>query len=132
MAKKGSDVSGWTGWVAFGGFMLYLVGFFHLVAGFAALFSDKVYVVGEQYLWTLDYTTWGWVHIIGGTLAVWAASSLMQGKTFGRTVAVLVAAVSAIANMVFVPVYPFWALLIIAVDVFVIYAVIVHGGELKD
>lgn len=132
MAKNNYDVTGWVGWVGFGSFMLMLAGFFHLVAGFAALFTDTVYLIGEQNIWALDYTTWGWIHVIGGLLAIWAASSLAAGKAFGRTVAVLVALSSALANMMFVPIYPIWSLLIITVDVLVIYAVIVHGSEVKN
>ncbi len=133
MAKKNDDVvSGWVGWVAFASVMLYLVGFFHLIAGFVALFTDTVYLIGEQNIWALDYTQWGWVHIIGGLLAIWAASSLVGGKTFGRTVAILVAVLSAIANMLFVPIYPIWSLLMITVCILVIYAVVVHGGDLKE
>lgn len=131
-SKNNSEVSGWTGWIAFAGVMMYLAGFFHLIAGFVALFKDTVYVVGESNLWALDYTQWGWAHILWGALAIWAASSLMSGKAFGRTVAVMVAMLSAVLNMLFVPVYPLWSLMIIAVDIFVIYAVIVHGSELKD
>lgn len=133
MAKKSNgDVSGWTGWVAFAAIMLYIAGFFHLVAGFAALFTDKVYYISEKALWTLDYTQWGWIHVLGGLLAILAASSLAQGNAYGRIVAVLVAVISAIANMIFIPIYPIWALTIIVVDILVIYAVIVHGGEMKN
>ncbi len=133
MAKKNSgEMSGWVGWVGFASIMLLLVGFFHVIAGFAALFTDTVYLIGEENIWALDYTQWGWIHVIGGLLAIWAASSLMQGHAFGRTVAVIVALVSAVANMLFIPIYPIWSLLIITVDILVLWAVIVHGGELKD
>lgn len=132
MAKNNNEVTGWVGWVAFAGIMLYLLGFFHLIAGFAALFTDTVYLIGEQNIWVLDYTQWGWIHIIGGALAIWAASSLAKGNGFGRTVAVVVALISAVANMLFIPIYPIWSLLMVTVCVLVIWAVVVHGGELKD
>lgn len=132
MAKNTKEVSGWTGWIGFASAMLFLAGFFHIVAGFAALLNDKVYLIGDQTLWVLDITQWGWVHIIGGLLAIWAASSLMQGGGYGRTIAVIVALLSAAANLAFIPIYPLWSLIIIAVNVFVIYAVTVHGSELKS
>ncbi len=97
-----------------------------------ALFNDKVSVATDKALWILDATQWGWIHIIGGILAIWAASSLAKGHGFGRTVAVIVALVSTVANMAFVPVYPVWSILIIVIDILVIYAVVVHGGELKS
>lgn len=132
MAKNNKEVTGWVGWIGFASFMLMLAGFFHIIAGFVALFTDTVYLIGESNIWALDYTQWGWIHILGGVLAIWASTSLASGKAFGRTVAVWVALVSALANMAFVPIYPIWSLLIITVDILVIYAVIVHGGELKD
>lgn len=134
MAKNDSsyEVSGWVGWIGFASVMLYLAGLFHIIAGIAALVNDKFYVLTPQALWSFDITQWGWIHIIGGILAIVAAASLMQGHGFGRTIAIVVALLSAVANMAFIPVYPFWSLLIIAVDVLVIYAVIVHGSELKE
>jgi hypothetical protein len=132
MAKKTNEVSGWVGWVGFASVVMYLLGFFHIIAGFAALLNDKVYVVGQEYYWVLDKTQWGWVHIIGGLLAIWAASSLLQGHAYGRTVAVLVALTSAAANMAFIPIYPVWSIMMVVVAVLVLWAVTVHGGELKD
>jgi hypothetical protein len=132
MAKNNNEVTGWVGWIGFASFMLYLAGFFSIVAGLVALFTDKVYVIGEQAIWVLDYTQWGWIHIIVGALALIAGGSLMQGKGFGRTIAVLIAFVSAVANMLFIPIYPIWAILVIVIDVLIIYAVIVHGKEVKD
>lgn len=132
MAKNNNQVTGWVGWIGFASLMLYLAGFFHIVAGFAALINDKVYVATKESLWILDTTQWGWVHIIGGILAIVAASSLMQGHGFGRTIAVIVAMASAVINMAFIPVYPVWSILIIVMDVLVIYAVVAHGSEVKD
>ena len=132
MAKNNNQVSGWVGWIGFASLMLYLAGFFHIVAGFAALINDKVYVATEEAVWVLNITQWGWVHIIGGILAIVAASSLMQGHGFGRTIAVIVALASAVLNMAFIPVYPVWSILIIVIDILVIYAVVSHGSEVKD
>lgn len=131
MAKQ-NNASGWVGWVAFASVMLAVAGIFHTIAGLMALFKNTVYVIGESSLWALDYTQWGWIHILWGFLALLAASSLMSGKLYGRTVAVLVALSSAVVNMMFVPVYPIWSIMIVVVNVLVIYAVTVHGGELKD
>lgn len=131
-SKNNNEMSGWVGWVGFASVMLYLAGFFHLIAGLVALFNDKVYLVGENNLWVLDYTQWGWVHLLGAAVLMLAAGSLASGKMFGRTVAVLAALASAVANMLFVPVYPIWSLMMVMLCVFVIFAVVVHGGELKE
>lgn len=133
MAKKSNnEVTGWVGWIGFASFMLLLMGTFHMIAGFVALLKDEVYVIGEENLWILDYTQWGWVHVIGGILAITAALSLMQGHMYGRVIAVLVAGASAIVNMAFIPVYPLWSILIVTIDILVIYAVTVHGSELQE
>lgn len=132
MAKNNSEVNGWMGWIGFASLMMMLAGVFHIITGFVALFQQDVYLATPSSLWVFDYSQWGWIHILGGFLALVAAGSLMQGKLFGRTLVILVAMASAVANMAFVPVYPVWSLLIITIDVLVIWAVAVHGGELKE
>jgi hypothetical protein len=126
-------MSGWVGWVGFASFMLLLAGIFSALAGFVALFKDSVvYHSATNSVWVLDYTQWGWIHIIVGLLAILASASLMAGNMYGRIIAVLVALVSAFANMAFVPVYPVWSVMIILVDVLIIFAVTVHGKEVKN
>lgn len=132
MAKQNNDATGWVGWIGFASLMMMLAGVFHIIAGFVALFQEDVFIAAPNALWVFDYSQWGWIHILGGLLALLAAGSLMQGKLFGRTMVILVAMFSAIANMAFVPVYPVWSLMIVTIDVLVIWAVSVHGGEMKD
>jgi len=132
MAKQNNSATGWVGWIGFASLMMMLAGIFHIIAGFVALFQEDVFVASPNALWVFDYSQWGWIHILGGLLALLAAGSLMQGKLFGRTMVILVAMFSAIANMAFVPVYPVWSLMIVTIDLLVIWAVSVHGGEMKD
>jgi hypothetical protein len=132
MAKSNNEMSGWVGWIGFASFMLLLMGAFSVIAGFVALFKDDVvYHSATNSTWILDYTQWGWVHILAGVLAILAAGSLMSGNMFGRITAVVVAMLSAIANMAFVPVYPIWSILVITINILVIWAVTVHGNEMK-
>jgi len=133
MAKKNDEMTGWVGWIGFASFMLLLGGAFSFIAGFVALFKDEVvYNAATNTAWVLDYSQWGWIHMLAGALALLAAGSLMSGHMYGRIIAVLVALLSAVANMAFVPIYPFWSIMIIVIDVLVIWAVTVHGGELRD
>jgi hypothetical protein len=133
MAKsKNSEVTGWVGWVAFAGVVTTVLGVFQALAGLVALFKNEVYVVGPENLWILDYTTWGWVHLVWGLFLVLAGGAILSGKTWGRVVGVLLASVSAIVNFAFIPVYPFWSIIIIAMCVFVIYALTVHGDEISE
>lgn len=133
MAKQNSyDASGWVGWIAFAAMMLALVGIFHIIAGFVALFQSDIYAVAAGTVWVFDYSQWGWIHIIGGLLAFLAAGSLVQGHMYGRVIALFFAVASIVANMAFIPIYPIWSLLMITVGILVIWAVTVHGDELRD
>jgi hypothetical protein len=132
MAKNTNTESGWTGWIGFASLMLAIAGIFHMIAGFVALFQEDVYALTPNYLFVFDYSQWGWIHILGGLLAFIAAGSLAQGHMYGRIVAVLVAMSSVVVNMAFVPIYPIWSLMMVVVGILVIWAVMVHGKELKE
>lgn len=125
-----NQVTGWVGWIAFASMLLLLVGLFHALAGFIALFKDDLYVSAAGNVWILDYSQWGWIHIAAGGLAILAAISLGLGRLFGRIVAVIIAMLSAVANMAFIPIYPLWSIIIITIDVLVIWAVMAHGREM--
>jgi hypothetical protein len=132
-AYDDTEVTGWTGWVGFAAIMLILGGSFQAIAGLAAIFKDEVFAVGKSgLLVSIDYTAWGWVHLAIAALLILAGASLFAGRMYGRIVGVLAAMLSAIANVVFIAAYPVWSTIVIAVDVFVIYAIVVHGGELKS
>ncbi len=130
--NKNNDVSGWVGWVYFAGFMLTLVGVFNAIAGLVGLFRNEVYVVGQANLWLLDYTTWGWAHLLLGFFLLLAGSAIMAGKMWGRVVGIIAASLSMIANFGFVPVYPIWSLILITINILVLYALVVHGAEAND
>jgi hypothetical protein len=129
MAKK--EVTGWVGWVYFAGFLMMLSGVFQIIAGLVALFRDEVFLVGANNLFVLDYTQWGWIHLIFGVVLFLTALSLMSGGLWGRTVGVVLASLSAIANFAFISAYPLWAMLVITLDILIIYALLVHGDEAK-
>jgi uncharacterized membrane protein len=123
--------TGWVGWVWFGAAMMILLGLFSLIEGFVALFNNKYYVLTPQGLLVFNLTGWGWVHVILGGLAVVAGVCLFTGATWARVVAVVLAGVNALAQLAFLSAYPVWGTIVIALDVLVIYAVIVHGREAK-
>lgn len=128
--NKSSD--GWTGWVVFASFMMILSGFFQAIVGLTAIVKDQFFVAVPQALITFDVSTWGWVHLVLSILVVFAGLAVLDGKVWGRTVGVLLALGSAIANLAFVPYYPVWSILVIVVDVVVIYALTVHGRALTE
>ena len=125
--------TGWVGWLVYAGIMMVLVGSFQAIDGLIALFNDELYVVRPNGLVVnVDYTAWGWVHLLLGVVLIAAGAAVFSGKVWGRTIGVIAAIVSAVVNFAFIPAYPVWSLLIITVDVLVIYALIAHGGELRE
>ncbi len=132
MAKQDTYLSAWTGWIGFAAIILSIMGIFHIIAGFVALFQPDVYTAAAGTVWVFDYSQWGWIHIIGGLLAFTAAGSLMQGNMYGRIIAVIVAGLSIVANMAFVPIYPVWSIMMVVIGFMVIWAVTVYGGQLKE
>jgi hypothetical protein len=134
-AYKGEHeaTSGWAvGFVLFAAIMMIMVGCFQAFAGLVAIFENEFYVATRNYLFQFDATTWGWIHLVLGAIVALAGWGLLSGRTWARVVGITLAVLSAIANFLFIPYYPFWALLIIALDVFVIWALAAHGGELRD
>jgi cell division protein FtsW (lipid II flippase) len=121
-----------VGFILFAAIMMLMIGIFQAIAGLVAIFENEFYVATRNYLFKFDATTWGWIHLIVGLIIVFAGWGLLSGRTWARTVAIILAVISAIANFVFIPYYPFWALLIITLDVFVIWAIAAHGGDLRE
>ncbi len=124
--------TGWTGWVAFAGIIMIVMGAFHAIAGLVALFKDSYYVVRPSGLVVnVDYTAWGWVHLILGLVALAAGFGVLSGRTWARVVAIILAVVSALVNFSFLGAYPIWMTILITLDVIVIYALAAHGRELQ-
>ena len=122
---------GWAGWVAFAGTMLALIGFFDILPGLTALFNDKYFTVREGDLLILDFTTWGVLTLIWGALLVIAGLGLLGGRGGARVFAIVVVFVNTLAQIAFLAAYPIWSTIIIAMDVFVLYALTARWDEAK-
>jgi len=128
-----TEMTAWVGWIFFAGAMMVMLGSFHVIEGLVAVFKDEVFLVGRSGLViNVDYTTWGWVHIIGGLVIAGAGIALFTGRIWARTIGVIMAMVSAIVNITFLSAYPVWSAIMITLDVLVIWALTVHGGELRE
>ncbi|WP_328394230.1 DUF7144 family membrane protein [Nocardia sp. NBC_00416] len=103
--------------------LLLAVGVLSILAGVSAVASDELFVTGPDYILQFSTTTWGWVHIVLGALLVIAAIGLMTGAMWARITAVFLAGLSIIANFLWIPYYPWWSIVVIALDIVVIWAV---------
>jgi hypothetical protein len=119
-----------TGVIVFAAVMMMLSGGFQVFAGLVALFQDDFYVTTPNYLWQFDTTVWGWTHTLLGLLLLLASFAVLSGKTWGRTIGIILAALSALASFAFIPYYPVWSLVVIALDVLVVWALAVHGRQM--
>jgi hypothetical protein len=121
-----------VGFLLFAAIMMIMAGVFQAISGLVGIFENEFYVATRNYLFQFDATTWGWIHLMVGLIVAFAGWGLLSGRTWARVVGITVALVSATANFLFIPYYPFWSLLIITLDIFVIWAIAAHGGELRD
>ena len=122
--------SAWaTGLALFAGLMMIMIGSFQAIIGFAAILEDEFYVVTPNYAFEVDATTWGWIHLLLGIVLVLAGLGAIAGQLWARVVGITLAVLSAIANFFFIPYYPLWSIVIIALDVFVIWALSVYGRQ---
>ena len=121
-----------VGFILFAAIMMLMAGSWQALQGLIAIFENEFYVATRNYVFEFDATTWGWIHLLIGLLVAFAGWGLLSGRTWARVVAITVALVSATANFLFIPYYPFWALTVITLDIFVIWAVAAHGRELRD
>ncbi len=131
--QPGRVATGWVGWIFFAGTILALTGTFHILQGFAALLGHHMLDAGrERLLVTTNYSAWGWLHLVIGVLAIAAGVGMMVGQLWARIVGIVLALVSAVTSIAFLAAYPAWSVVTIALDVIVIYALAVHGRELKE
>jgi hypothetical protein len=122
------EPSGWVGWIAFAAAMLVVIGALSSIAGLTALLRDESYFAVNGELLVLDYTSWGWIHLVLGVLLMVVGVGLSTGSTLARVVAVVVVGLNLLAQFTWMSVSPWWSAVMIALDILVIYAIIVHGG----
>ena len=127
------DPTAWVGWVYFAAAMLVVGGIFHAIEGLVALFKDDIFAVGSNGLVvSVDYSAWGWAYMAIGVALILVGLALFAGQLWARIVSVILAALSAIGNFLFIPAYPVWCLVVIALDVMIIYALCAHGREVRS
>jgi hypothetical protein len=131
-ASRGHIRSGWVGWVYFAGTVLVLIGAVQFINGLFALSrSGTTFITPSGMSVQLSYAGVGWSFLIMGIVLAASGGGVLAGRTWARTVAIILAAASLVANLMVFAAYPLWSALVIVLDVVVIYALAVHGGEVR-
>lgn len=130
-AQTTKGVASYAG-MGFGGVMLIVVGIFQVVEGIAAIADDKIYVSGVQYTFQLDVTAWGWIHLILGIIAIAVAVGILTGQSWGLLSGVVISSLGAIACFIFLPYYPLWNIVTLAIYVFVAWALFMQMAHKND
>ena len=126
-----SNYSSWAvGWAGFAGMMLIIIGIMDFIQGLVALFNDEFYVIGQEWVFEFDITVWGWIHLILGVVLVASGVGIFSGNVAARTVGVIVAGLATIANFAWLPYFPVWSIIVIAISISVIWALTAHGRDI--
>ena len=120
-----------SSWTAFAAVMMIFGGAMAIFQGIAAIVKTDVFVVTRNYTYTFDMTGWGWIHLALGVLVVLAGVALFRGAMWARITGIVLAGLSMIANFVWLPYYPVWAIVLIAIDAFVIWALCIGARDTR-
>jgi hypothetical protein len=121
-----------AGWVMFAAIMMIIGGILGALQGLSAIIKSGFYTIPPNYYISVNAKGWGWTHLILGCVVVLAGLALFSGAMWARILGVFMAGISILANFAFVPIYPLWALTIIALDVIIIWALTAHGRALAE
>lgn len=127
MARGRSGVA--VGFTYFAAIMMILSGGFEILQGLSAIIKKNLYVVNKDYIYKINVNGWGWIHLILGVIVLLAGIALLGGALWARIVGIAMAALIAIANFLWLPYYPVWAIVLIALNVVVIWALAAHGRD---
>jgi hypothetical protein len=128
VSNAGVDDQHSSGWVTFAGIMIFVVAVLNVIDGIAAI-DNSSFFVGETKLIFQDIKTWGWIILVIGVIQLFVAFGIWSGGQWSRWLGVFIASMNAIAQMLFINAYPWWSLAILAIDILVIYGLVVHGDR---
>ena len=122
------DVDSESGWMTFAGIVIMMVAILNIVDGIAAISKSSFFVADARYVFS-DLNTWGWIVLGLGVLQVVVCLGLWAGNQLARWAGIVIVSLNALAQLLFIPAYPFWSLSIFALDVLVLYGLAAHGGR---
>jgi hypothetical protein len=123
--------AGWAGWVMFAGILIALTGVFDFIQGLVALTKDEYFVVSGGDLLLFDFTTWGWILMIWGAAMVLTGFALLGARGWARWLSILLVCVNAVVQLTFIAAFPIWSTIVIALNVFVLFALTARWDEAK-
>ncbi|WP_329275134.1 DUF7144 family membrane protein [Streptomyces sp. NBC_00691] len=120
----GADASarGAAGGTLFAGVLMVVIGILDILQGIAAIAKDDVYTRVGDYVFEFSLTGWGWTHLILGILVGLAGTGILMGSEWGRMGGITLAVLNTVAQFLFLPYHPWWALFSMAISILVIWA----------
>ncbi|WP_457028956.1 DUF7144 family membrane protein [Kitasatospora sp. P5_F3] len=111
-----------TGLVMFAGVMMLISGLLGIFQGIVAIAKDDLYVATRNYVFQFDLTSWGWIQLVMGVVLVVVGFGVLKGAAWGRVVGIALVSLNLVLNFLFLPYYPLWSLVVIALSGFVVWA----------
>ena len=122
--------AGAVGWITFAGIMMMIGGGFAFLQGLGMLINSDQFPNSDS-VFSQNATTWGWVQVLIGTVVVLSGLGVFTGNVLARTVGVIVVSINMLTSFVAIPLYPVWAICVIAVDIAIIWALTAHGRDIQ-
>jgi hypothetical protein len=130
MSQPTSGERTWaTGLTIFAATIMVISGIVQVLQGIVALANSEFYVVGRKYTFQFDVTAWGWIHLLVGILVAVVGVCLFLGQTWARWTGLVVVGLSMLANFAWVPYYPVWGIIVLALDGAVIWALTIDTSK---
>ena len=117
-----------SGWITFAAVMILMVAILNIIDGIAAIAKSSFFANDARYVFS-DLNTWGWIVLGLGVLLMVVGFGIWAGNQIARWTGIVVVSLNAIAQLLFIPAYPFWSLSIFTLDVLVLYGLAAHGGR---
>lgn len=118
-----------TAGAVFAAILMFVGGVMNSLQGLAGIIKNTFYVISPNYWVTFSTTTWGWIHLAIGVVLLLAGVTVLTGATWARWLGIVIASIAAVGNFMFIPIQPFWALALLALDIWVVYSLVVHKRE---
>ena len=116
------------GWITFAGVMIVMSAILNIIDGIAAISKSSFFIGNAKFILS-DLKTWGWIVLIIGVIELFVAFGVWAGSNVARWTGIVIVSINAIAQLLFIPAYPFWALAIFTLDVLVLYGLAAYGGR---